>query len=451
MKKIYLFLASAFIGMSVAQAQKENVGIGTTKPDASAILDLSSSSKGFLAPRVSLQQRNEIQNPATGLMIYQTDFLSGFYYFDGKEWKGVTNPDKSIAGTDGDWIVGGNNANPGDAFGTLNDQPIRMLVNGGRAGIISSQGAVYLGYSAGNTDVTKANIAIGKFSLNANTTGFDNTAVGTNALVSNTSGAANVAVGGGALQFNISGTSNMALGSFALRNVLGHFNTGIGHYVGFQTTGDRNTLIGSYAGNAKSGSDNVYIGYGAGAVNTDPSHPTTTSESGMLYISNNVGSNPLIKGNFSNKLLRINVGSSSGTSGTTSTAGHLAIGNFDSGTPMAIPAGYRLVVEEGILTEKIKVALKSSSVGGDWADYVFDENYKVMTLDAVEKYIKENKHLPNVPSTEEMLANGSDLIKTDAKLLEKIEELTLYMIDMNKQLKELKDENKQMKKQLGKK
>jgi len=107
------------------------------------------------------------------------------------------------------------------------------------------------------------------------------------------------------------------------------------------------------------------------------------------------------------------------------------------------PSGYRLFVKDGILTEKVKVAVASSS---DWADYVFADNYNLKSLDEVAQFIKKHKHLPNVPSAEEVVEAGIDVAKMDAKLLEKIEELTLYMIDMNKQLQDVKTENKELKK-----
>jgi hypothetical protein len=69
-----------------------------------------------------------------------------------------------------------------------------------------------------------------------------------------------------------------------------------------------------------------------------------------------------------------------------------------------------------------------------------------MSLEEVEKFVKANKHLPNVPSAEEMSKNGLDVVTSDSKLLEKIEELTLYMIEMNKEIKALKKENEQLKK-----
>ncbi|MBP6623531.1 MAG: hypothetical protein KA198_00075 [Chitinophagaceae bacterium] len=100
------------------------------------------------------------------------------------------------------------------------------------------------------------------------------------------------------------------------------------------------------------------------------------------------------------------------------------------------PAGYKLYVETGILTEKVKVALKTS---GNWADYVFADDYKLLPLKQVESFVKENKHLPNVPSAEEVVKSGIDVATMDAKLLEKIEELTLYIIQLQKQVDELKE------------
>ena len=101
----------------------------------------------------------------------------------------------------------------------------------------------------------------------------------------------------------------------------------------------------------------------------------------------------------------------------------------------SMPSGYRLFVEDGILTEKLKVAVKNTS---DWSDYVFADEYKLMPLEQVEKFVNENKHLPNVPSAVEVVESGIDVAKMDAKLLEKIEELTLYIIQQQKEINELK-------------
>ncbi len=108
-----------------------------------------------------------------------------------------------------------------------------------------------------------------------------------------------------------------------------------------------------------------------------------------------------------------------------------------------MPVGYRLYVPGGILTEKLKVAVLNSA---DWADYVFEKNYHLKPLEEVSQYVCENKHLPGVPSAQELAQNGGfDVVKMDAKLLEKIEELTLYMIELSKQNALLKEEIEELK------
>jgi len=78
------------------------VGIGTTSPNSSSILELKSTSQGLLTPRMTKGQRNAITSPATGLLIYQTNNTAGFYYYDGSNW--VT-----FGGGDTDWTISGNN------------------------------------------------------------------------------------------------------------------------------------------------------------------------------------------------------------------------------------------------------------------------------------------------------------------------------------------------------
>ena len=106
------------------------------------------------------------------------------------------------------------------------------------------------------------------------------------------------------------------------------------------------------------------------------------------------------------------------------------------------PAGYKLYVDQGILTEKVKVAVAGSV---QWADHVFNKDYQLMPLEQVEQFIQQNKHLPNVLSANEMVKEGNDLGKTDAKLLEKIEELTLYIIEMKKKSDRMEKELEQLK------
>lgn len=73
-----------------------------------------------------------------------------------------------------------------------------------------------------------------------------------------------------------------------------------------------------------------------------------------------------------------------------------------------------------------------------WADYVFKDDYKLMSLAKVEEFIIEKGHLPNIPSEEVILKDGIDVAEMNVLLLQKIEELTLYLIDQEKQILELK-------------
>jgi len=121
--------------------------------------------------------------------------------------------------------------------------------------------------------------------------------------------------------------------------------------------------------------------------------------------------------------------------------GKLVIGEW--GTVDWSPNDYKLIVKDGILTEKVKIAVENSS---DWADYVFEEDYDLKSLEEVAEFVKENKHLPNVPSADEVVEGGIDVAKMDAKLLEKIEELTLYIIELDEKIKRLEAENNTSKK-----
>jgi hypothetical protein len=104
---------------------------------------------------------------------------------------------------------------------------------------------------------------------------------------------------------------------------------------------------------------------------------------------------------------------------------------------VAIPAGstYKMAVGGGIITEKVRIATNGTTF---WADYVFEPNYKLRSLNEVAQYIKINKHLPDVPSTAEVQASGIDLAQTQVMLLQKVEELTLYVIEQQQEIERLK-------------
>jgi Collagen triple helix repeat (20 copies) len=82
-----------------------SIGIGTTAPDASATLELNSTAKGLLIPRMTSTQKNTIASPATGLLVYQTDGTSGFYYFNGTSWIYLSSGSGSGSGSNSQTLI----------------------------------------------------------------------------------------------------------------------------------------------------------------------------------------------------------------------------------------------------------------------------------------------------------------------------------------------------------
>ncbi len=103
--------------------------------------------------------------------------------------------------------------------------------------------------------------------------------------------------------------------------------------------------------------------------------------------------------------------------------------------------GYRLSVDGKIMSEELKVQMSAN-----WPDYVFEEDYDLMTLDEIDGYIKEYKHLPGVPSAKEVEeAEGFHVGEMNRILLEKVEEFTLLLIEQNKKIEQLEKEIKILK------
>jgi hypothetical protein len=103
-------------------------------------------------------------------------------------------------------------------------------------------------------------------------------------------------------------------------------------------------------------------------------------------------------------------------------------GNIGIGT---VTPTYKLSVNGNIRSKEVVVET-------GWADYVFEKKYKLKSLEDVEKFIEQNKHLPGIPSAAEIEKNGLQIGDTQKKMMEKIEELTLYMIALKKEIELLK-------------
>jgi hypothetical protein len=102
------------------------------------------------------------------------------------------------------------------------------------------------------------------------------------------------------------------------------------------------------------------------------------------------------------------------------------------GTQVSAP-GYLLRLGGKMICEEVKVKLQ-----GNWPDYVFSDQYQLKPLSELESFILSNKHLPNIPAAAEIETKGMELGDMQRKMMEKIEELTLYILQLNKEIDRLK-------------
>ncbi len=238
----YILLIS-FLVIQVGMVVGQSVGIGTDSPDSSAMLDITSTNKGVLVPRMTSAERDGISTPANGLMVYViTD--SSFYFYEGNTWAKV--------GREG-WLLSGNTGTTygTNYIGTADGQDLMFKVNGQVAGRIEHTGTqnTSLGFMALSSTIGGNNTANGLYSLTANSTGYDNTAIGSLTLLNNTSGHYCTANGSQALVSNTSGSQNVANGYYSLvLNTTGSHNTASGNRsLLSNTTGSYNAAFGSFA------------------------------------------------------------------------------------------------------------------------------------------------------------------------------------------------------------
>ncbi len=282
------------------------------------------------------------------------------------------------------------------SFGVNSNAVINSVSIGNSAGQYSQSltgNNVYIGFNSGK----------GQSATTINQ-GTGNVLVGNNTGQFNTAGNSNSFFGNGAGNYNLSGSGNTLLGSGAGSN---------------NNTGNNNTFIGSATGfqnGASSG--NVCIGYSAGL---SPAQ-STQAINNQLFVDNSQTLTPLIWGDFAANQVKLN--------------GKVGVGDVTTFPTLAgnvSVTGYKLFVTGGILTDEVRV---NASSGGTWADYVFQKEYNLKSLAEVEQYITDNGHLPNVPSAKEVQENGIALGEMAKIQQEKIEELTLYIIELNKKLEQ---------------
>ena len=350
MKKAILLTVLLAVLTSVTFSQ---VAINETgaDPDPSAILDLSSSDKGFLVPRVSTTERNAIATTQSGLLVYDIDTES-FWYYNNMLANWV---EMSGGGDDGDWVVSGNNMyssvsgnvgignpspdSPLDILGNTWDNIVKISVdNFYNNALIFSSGAQWASISGSSTnrdDIVieheSGEIGIGTtnpaatLDVNGSIRMTDGNQGTGKVLTSNANGVASwetptvYASDINGLNDGLAFSSTVYLGDEAGTFTTGNNNTGIGHQAGRAITtgfantsigksanenneiGFRNTAIGAFAGRGTFGgpsvSDCIFIGVSAGSQNTSDN---------KLFIDVTDTSTPLIGGDFSTNQVDIN-------------------------------------------------------------------------------------------------------------------------------------------------
>ncbi|MCR9250784.1 MAG: lamin tail domain-containing protein [bacterium] len=108
-----------------------------------------------------------------------------------------------------------------------------------------------------------------------------------------------------------------------------------------------------------------------------------------------------------------------------------------------MPGQYLLFVKQGIRAERLRVDVADDN---GWADYVFEKGYDLMSLSDLKAFVKREKHLPEIPTTKDVNQDGIDVAEMNALLLKKIEELTLYLIQQDSEIKDLKKQVQKLKK-----
>lgn len=251
-----LLICILFFVYSISRTDGQSLAVNSTGAVAhnSAILDVSSTSKGVLIPRMTKAQKNAIATPAAGLLVYQSGPDSiGFHYYNGSLWLWL-NPS---AGTGTNWALTGNTGTDTavNFIGTTDNMPLRF-----------KQNSLQLGQWNGNNGT----YFLGKWAGRSNTSGSHNIGIGDSALYSNTTPVGNVAIGYRALRKNIAASHNTAMGYQALYSTTAGDNTAIGYNtLNANTTGSGNTAMGSQVLISNvSGYGNTVVGESAMLSNT---------------------------------------------------------------------------------------------------------------------------------------------------------------------------------------
>ncbi|KAB7725955.1 hypothetical protein F5984_25185 [Rudanella paleaurantiibacter] len=346
--------------------------------------------------------------------------------------------------------------------------------SGNNISVGAGQQNTFIGRNTGlNISTGNNNTFIGAFAGEGNTSANDNTFIGSYVGRNNTGGV-NSFLGSYAGWANTTGTSNIFLGASAgLKNQTGSENTMVGTQAGQEgVNGARNTFLGfkaGYGGSATgTGSSNTFVGWTAG-INNSTGNLNTLIGYAADVVSNSLTnaaaiganarvavSNAIVLGDPTNTSMAVGIGTDSPqfpldvrgiinlrNRGTIKFS-HLSNPNLRHGATDQ----FLTVNEQGeTVMARYRISIGDAS---QWADKVFAPGYRLRSLAQVEAYTQQHGHLPGVPSAQEVAREGADVAKLTATLLEKIEELTLYTIQLEKNNRQQRAELDELKRAVRK-
>jgi hypothetical protein len=321
--------SGGLFGNNILYITDGRVGLGTNSIASSSILDVRSTTKGLLIPRLTQAQRTAISSPAEGLMVYQTDGIVGLWIYQNSTWvRAFTSTDNTIAGSSitgtslrvpffsGSGVLTTNND---VAYNTANNHfGIGYSSPDSKLAVFNFNGGALLKIGYNDTEqnyvngvTTFRNVSnVRKFEVNesasvAYTDTFrvknirlwhgaggvsSNISIG-NALTANTTGYDNIAIGYNTLNGNTFAIYNIGLGSYALAGANSDNNVAIGYNSLSQgLSGTNNIALGVDAGRLgpASGSNNMYLGY-SGTNVSGSNNIAIGTYSTLRYFSNSSG------------------------------------------------------------------------------------------------------------------------------------------------------------------
>ena len=263
MKKHYPYWPLAAFLLFSSTVYGQGIGIGTSSPNSSAQLDISSSSRGLLIPRMDSATIKSIPNPAKGLMVYDSSrnqLLVNMGTATAPDWENI------IAKSG--WGLNGNHGT-GAVLGTTDNTPMLFMTDSSIAGLLTGGGAHQVAFGL--------NALGGPGATNFS----DEIAIGAGALYPG--GAGCIGIGNFALGQNSNGNFNIGIGYQTAQYNTGSYNIAIGNLDMFQNSGSYSVAVGEGAGSSNSsGGNNTFVGASAGEGNTTGSYNTAVGSSALF-------------------------------------------------------------------------------------------------------------------------------------------------------------------------